>query len=407
MRFIWISVRKDWIRVRRDPFSLLTSLAIPLILAVMMSLVFGRGQAVPQGRLLVADEDSTLASNLLLGGFNREPLNKMLVLENVSQADGRARINRGDGSALLIIPTGFQAALVGNHPFQLQLFTNPSQRILPQIVEQSLSIMVDGAFYAQQLAGPQFRALDKVQAPPDSLIASVSVAFNHLAQSLQRYLNPPVMALETAAAADPDASPRQSFAATFLPSMIFMGLLLIASSMAQDIWRERLMGTLRRLAVSPAPLSGFLAGRLVFVAMVFALMAMAGLVASHTLAAVPVANLPAAVLWLTFAGTALFLMMLVVTLTASTARAASVMGNLIVFPLAMLGGCFFPFAWMPAWMARIGRLTPNGWAITQFQAILSGEIDARRLAVAVAVLTAVGAVMFVLAMRRLRLRFLV
>jgi ABC-type multidrug transport system permease subunit len=405
MRFLWISVRKDWSRVRRDPFSLATSLAIPLILAVMMSLVFGRGQAAPQGRLLVADEDSSVASNLLLGAFNRDPLDKMLLVEKVAQADGHARINRGDGSALLIIPAGFQEAFLGNRPFQLQLFTNPAQTILPQIVQESLSIMVDGAFYVQRVAGDQLRVVATRNAPPDELIASVSVSINHLVTSLRRYLYPLAMDLETVVVADRSES--KSFAATFLPSMIFMALLMIANSLAFDIWRERLMGTLRRLAVSPAPLGAFLAARLIFVASVFALVALVGLVASRGLAGVPVPNLPAAVMWLTFAGSALFLMMLVVAVTASTARAASVMGNLIVFPLAMIGGCFFPFEWMPAWMARIGRLTPNGWAITQFQAILSGEIDARQLAVAVAGLTVVSAVMFMVALRRLRSGFLV
>jgi ABC-type multidrug transport system permease subunit len=287
----------------------------------------------------------------------------------------------------------------------LQLFTNPAQRILPQIVQQSLSIMVDGAFYVEHVAGDQLRAFDTRNAPPDALIASVSVSINHLVTSLRRYLYPLAMDLETEVVADPGES--RSFAATFLPSMIFMGLLMIANSLAFDIWKERLMGTLRRLAVSPAPLGAFLAGRLIFVASVFALVAAVGLVAARSLSGLPVASLPAAVMWLTFAGSALFLMMLVVALAAATARAASVLGNLIVFPLAMIGGCFFPFEWMPAWMARIGRLTPNGWAITQFQAILSGEIDARKLAVAVAGLCAVSAVMFIVALRRLRSGFLV
>jgi ABC-type multidrug transport system permease subunit len=405
MRFLWIAVRKDWCRVRRDPFSLATSLAIPLILAVMMSLVFGRGQTVPQGRLLVADQDDSVASNLLLGAFNRDPLGKMLLVEKVAPAEGHARINRGDGSALLIIPAGFQEAFLLNRPFQLQLFTNPSQRILPQIVQESLSIMVDGAFYVERVAGDQLRAFDTRNAPADELIASMSVSINHLVTSLRRYLYPLAMDLETVVVADRTES--KSFAATFLPSMIFMGLLMIANSLAFDIWRERLMGTLRRLAVSPAPLGAFLAGRLFFVATVFVLVGLVGIEASRTIAGVAVPNLPAAVMWLTFAGSALFLMMLVVAMAASTARAASVMGNLIVFPLAMIGGCFFPFEWMPVWMARIGRLTPNGWAITQFQAILSGEIDARKLAVAVAGLTAVSVVMFIVALRRLRTGFLV
>src|SRR5439155_24239797 len=91
-----------------------------------------------------------------------------------------------------------------------------------------------------------------------------------------------------------------------------------------------------------------------------------------------------------------------VSLFASTPRGASVMGNLLMFPLAMIGGCFFPFEWMPDWMARIGRLTPNGWAIVQFKAILAGSSDGRQLAAAVAGLAAVTALAFALALRRLR-----
>ena len=69
MGFLAVSLRKDWARVRRDPFSLATALGIPLVLAVLMSLVFGRQPAAPQGRLLVADEDNTIGSTRLLGAF--------------------------------------------------------------------------------------------------------------------------------------------------------------------------------------------------------------------------------------------------------------------------------------------------------------------------------------------------
>jgi len=40
-----------------------------------------------------------------------------------------------------------------------------------------------------------------------------------------------------------------------------------------------------------------------------------------------------------------------------------------------LGGSFFPFDFMPQGFARIGRLTPNGWALGQLQNILTGTIS--------------------------------
>ena len=42
-------------------------------------------------------------------------------------------------------------------------------------------------------------------------------------------------------------------------------------------------------------------------------------------------------------------------------RAASLVSSMVVFPLLMAGGSFFPLAALPGWIASIGRLTPNGF----------------------------------------------
>ena len=251
MHFLAVSLRKDWARVRRDPFSLLTALGIPLVLAVLMSLVFGREPATPQGRLLIADEDNSIASNRLLEAFHYPPLDQMLHVEKVALDAGRARIDSGDASAFLIVPKGFQQAFLLNRPFRLQLFTNPSQRILPQMIQETLSIAVDAAFY-----------LRRANFAPN--------------------LSPPLIELDTAVVHD--RRPTLSFAAVFLPSMVFMGLLFIASSMAGDIWKERTQGTLRRVASSPVSMASYLAARVVFVAQVYAIVALVGLVAANRLA---------------------------------------------------------------------------------------------------------------------------
>src|ERR1700675_2702050 len=121
MRFLLAVVRKDLGRLRRDPLALATSLGIPLVLVTLITMVFGGGQAVPQGRLLVADEDGTLLSQALTSAFSREPLSKMIVMETTGREEGRRRMDRGDASALLIVPKGFQEAFFQNRPIQLQL----------------------------------------------------------------------------------------------------------------------------------------------------------------------------------------------------------------------------------------------------------------------------------------------
>src|SRR5215472_14255769 len=143
MPFLWISAWKDLARLRRDPLALAIPLAIPVILGVLLNLVFGGGDANPQGRLLIADEDGTFVSNVLAGAFSREPLSKMVRVEQVSRGEGQKRIDGGDASAFLIIPRGFQDSFFRNQPFRLSLFTNPSQRILPNMIEETLNIIVE------------------------------------------------------------------------------------------------------------------------------------------------------------------------------------------------------------------------------------------------------------------------
>lgn len=364
MRFLAISLRKDWARVVRDPSQFAIALGIPLVLAVLMSMVFGHNPATPHGRLLVADEDNSIASDRFLEGFRREPLARMVTIEKVSRHAGRARIDRGDASAFLAIPKGFQQAFLTNRPARLELVTNPAESILPQMIRETLALSVDAAPYFRRGGAP--------------LIEVENVAIGEARQ------------------------PARNFSAIFLPSSLFMGLLFLASGTAGDIWRERTAGTLRRLASSPVPLSAYLTARVAFVVALYLVVSFGGLIAAQRLAGMPVANLPAAALWITFAGTVFYLFFLCIVLQPATQRAANVLTNLIIFPLAMLGGSFFPFEWMPRWMVSIGRLTPNGWALTQFKSILAGSVDMAATARAAGLLSAVAAVAFLLALRRLR-----
>ena len=386
--------------MRRDPLALATSLGIPLVLVVIITLVFSGGQATPQGRLLMADEDGTPLSQALTAAFSREPLAKMIVIETTNQENGRRRMDRGDASALLIVPKGFQDAFVQSRPIQLRLVTNPAQQILPNIIQETLSMVVDGGFYFQRLGGLPLRALASGLRPSDDMVAQVSVAFSRLGRSLAKYFNPPLIGLELNVTAE--KAENQNVAGIFLPTMLFMGLLFIGNTHALDIWKEQLWGTLRRLASTPASLAAFLGGRLISLALILCAVALVGVGGMRWFAHVPVASVPLATLWLVLSGSAFYLLLVVIAVHASGQRAASVIGNLVVFPLALLGGSFFPFEMMPDWMASIGRFTPNGWAITEFKALVAGSAHATDFVIGAASMTAAGSLLFLLTLRRIR-----
>jgi ABC-2 type transport system permease protein len=370
MHFVLTSAVKDLRRIRRDPVTILTWLGIPTFIAIILVVIFGRGDARPNGKLLIVDEDQGIGATLLAGAFSQGALSNMISIEKVEREAGRLRINKGDASALLIIPKNFTIALLEGKAAQLQLVRNPAQRILPSIIEEVLSTLTDATFYLQVVAGPQLREAAR-GAPGDADIAQMSVQFNHAVADSRKYLAPPIIQLETQVIEGKTDKPG-GFAALMLPGMLYMAVFFIAGGLATDVWRERSFGALRRMATTPASFGGFLAGKLIATFLVLLLVGTFGLAVAHFLADLRIANFPLAVLWIAVSGCGLYLLMMLLQSLASTERVANMLSNFVLLPLSMLGGSFFPFDLMPKGFAQIGRLTPNGWSVTELQKILDG-----------------------------------
>jgi ABC-type multidrug transport system permease subunit len=408
MRFVLSSALKDLRRLRRDPLAVGVWIGIPVIIGLMLTLLFGGGSSpTPHGRLLVADEDQSLLSAFLTGSFDRGPMAKMITVERVERGEGRRRLDRGDGSALLIVPKGFAEAYLRNQRFELSLVTNPSQQILPQIIAETLSMVMDLGFYVQLLAGDQLRAFSGDQgALSDLALSGTIIALRQRYNNLRAYVDPPVIKLTTTVV-EQRAAASPNFAAVLFPCLLFQSILFVTLGLGSDVWKERRQGTLRRLVSTPSPLSALLAGKLLSVTLVVAAVGVAGLTAGRWMADLHPSNAGAALAWVVCSGAVLYLLMLLLQTTASNERAANLLANLFVMPLMMLGGTFFPFEAMPKQMAAIGRWTPNGWLLLEFKAILDGSIGAGRLAVDLGAVALLGALVFLVVARRLRVKFVV
>jgi len=408
VRYLWMAAVKDLRRLRRDPVSLALWLGVPVFVLLLMYALFGRGETRPQGRLLVADEDGSFLSGLVVQAFRQEPLADFFRVEKLAQDQARQQVRRGRASALLIIPKGFGRAVLRNEPVQLTLVTNPAQRILPGIVQETLSLLVDGAFYLQAVAGDEIRKLSETAEGgtdfPEAGVAAASIEFYRIGRSLAGWLSPPRLKLETQVLA-PASPARRGFAAAYVPGMVFLALLFLAMGLSADLWRERARGTLRRWLATPRSIASLLAGKLLAAMVVSFAVSLIALGCGLWIAGLPLAPLIPATLWCTFSAALFFLLLSLLQLCAANERTAHVLVNLALFPMILLGGSLFPFEVMPASLARIGRLTPNGWALTRLRELLDGAVDPMRLALTGALLALVAAAAFLLAARRLRYRF--
>jgi ABC-type multidrug transport system permease subunit len=66
-------------------------------------------------------------------------------------------------------------------------------------------------------------------------------------------------------------------------------------------------------------------------------------------------------------------MLSLIQMLCTSRRGGSILTNLLMFPLLMMGGSFFPFEAMPSWMAEAGQFTPNGWILQELKPLILGK----------------------------------
>jgi ABC-type multidrug transport system permease subunit len=406
-------LRKDWQSMRRNPVEILIWLGIPLAIGGLITLASGgREGPRPVAHVLVVDNDESFLSDLLVGAMSQSG-DGIIQGESVPEAEGRRRIGEGDGSALLVIPEGFGMAVLEEKPTSLQLLTNPAERILPGIVEESLNILVDATFYVHRLIGDDLRRFAEGPATgdtfPDSEIADFSIKINRLVQDLEEYISPVLIQVKMSSDEEKktqeEAGSSPGFAVLFLPSILYMSLLFMCSGLAEDLWKEKDQQTLRRVLSTPQTVRSFLFGKMLWGFVLMLAVSTLALTIGFLYFGLDPSVLPLGILWTVFSGSLLLLLMILLQIHASSKRAADVLAMSVLFPLMMIGGNFFPLEVMPTWMARIGRYTPNGWSMQQLKTILLDTVQVPELLMTFLALLAMWLILFFLSVRRIRTGF--
>lgn len=371
--FLLTSARKDLARWRQDKTALLIWLGIPLVIGGLITSMIDGDNGTPTGVLLIADLDDSILSGFVVGAYSQDQLGELIVVEQVSVEEGQARINDGDASGFLTIPAGFQNAFLEESPVTLTLKTNPAQTILPGIIEDVTEILLDLGFYAQRLLGPEIQQIRNSASnglPDDVFVSGISVDIQNKISKVGPKLSPPL--LDVVIVKPLATEPRPDMALLFLPGIILMAVLFSSNSLAADYWEERENGTLRRLASAPGMLTGFVAGKAAAALAVVGIIAAITLVIGFAYHDVAWSKFVPSLLWVSFGGVGLFAWFATLQMLFPNNRAANLITTILLFPLMMAGGSFFPLAALPDWIADIGRLSPNGFIVDR----LAGELSA-------------------------------
>ncbi len=210
MKTIWTLIKKDLLRDARHPWGLVVFMIIPVLTAVIVSLVFSpRADFQKNVRidLAVLDRDDDFLSGVLRSVAGQGQAAENLRLHMVkTEAEGLRMVEKRKVSAFVVLPQNLTTDLLDGKPAAMTLYKNPAEAILPRIVEEGLLVVCSGASEALKLLQPQIKGIrdmmDRDKMPGSLEVAQIGASSIDRLRTVEPYLFPPLVQFKTVKASD-------------------------------------------------------------------------------------------------------------------------------------------------------------------------------------------------------------
>lgn len=373
--FFWI-VRKDLARFFADRQGAMSAIAVPVVLAAFLGMLFAPRASSGSVDLLVVDEDQTPATRALIDAVKADDT---FVVEELSMEEARARLSAGDADVALHIPKGTGEKLKPTAMFTgqvgtLELLHDPSDKTEADIAEGLLTKITMqhtmSALGDRTAMGGMFDELSAgLPADADPALRSFLESGKGLASTPATPddnggggMTEPVRFTRTEVSAAGPAAGYNSYSHNFAGTLLLF-LLFGAQSTARNVLAEREEGALLRVRLAPIPpwqaLVATGVGRAVVALIVSAAVYAVGMVGFGVRVEGSVVGFLLVVLaQAAFVGG---FALLLAGLGRSEAQISSI-GTFVVLVMSFAGGAMFPSFMMPGWLQTAGQLLPTFWA---------------------------------------------
>ena len=415
MRTIWRVAGNDLRMSLQDGRSWLLLLAAPVVVIYLAGLG-ARGVAqmvMPSVRVDVLDRDSSMASAALSSALAES--NGILVVcfldgdstdvcglqgASLSPELANDRLTRELTSATIIVPQGFESGLEEGQDVSL-VFQAGTPTAATEMAFRALQQA------AAELGGPIIAARMSTQfAESLGIEAGPGFTQQRMADAVASWGPPPPVQVSTEVIRQSgelqlQAQLLQNGFKLSTPGVTAMFVMISVLGMTQSLAEERLLGILWRLGTLPLRKAQWLGGKLLSTCL-RGLLQFVILLGVGVLLGVDFGGAPGATVLVggayVLAIAALAMALATVARTVNEASALSAMAWAVLVPL---GGGWWPLALTPAWVARLGYISPVAWCLDGLHALTfhgGGLADVLR---PVGVLLLFALVLFVVGVRRL------
>lgn len=330
-------------RVYSKPWMILLTLAVPVLIVVISNA--GGGQSGL--RVALYDDDNSVLSRAVADAI--APVSRFVDIDrsSVEQALVEARIEYA-----LILPSGLQERVLRGE----------------QAVVESYSL------HGVEVTGAIEAAADSVFSAAHAIAGAVDERAEEFELALARTLENGITV--NAVAGLPEGRAMSRPAATGLAQLVaFVTVAMFFSTLilSQYFLEDRKVGVFHRTLAGPISLRGYMLETNGAFLLVTALQA----VATAATVVVVFRELPATaglLLGLTLVLCALVAVSFALAIAglSTTLRRSQLLFNLILMPMVMLGGAFWPVEIMPPLFQRIAAFTPIMWVVEATEQVLQG-----------------------------------
>jgi ABC-2 type transport system permease protein len=376
---------KDLRSTMRNVPALAMMLLAPLALAALLGFAFGGGQSfsIAATKVAVANADTGTSGvgavqnyGAIVVGVLKSPDLKDIVTvsDKPSAAAARTSVDDGKSAAAVVIPPDFSGVVLGTSSTApktaVEVYENPTQEIGGAITE---------SIVGQALLGFNGARAAAVAASGLATANGDGERAGELAQqAAEKYLQDGGAAAGVSVAQRAPRLPGGErtkdvgVTGTILAGMMVFFMFFGANNVARTIQDEDRAGTLPRLFTTPTPRQTILSGKFSSVFVTVTVQAVILLVAGRFIFSIDWGRLDAvAALTLVAAAVATGLALLLISLVRTPAQAGAI-GAGVYLVLALVGGNFTGTAAAGGTYAGIQKLTPNGWLLQGWDAVMRG-----------------------------------
>lgn len=380
----------------KDRGSALQLFVLPLVFIFVFSGLGSVGQdedvAVP---LPVVNLDDGEAAQKLIENIDKAG---GVQTELMEQSDAETKLEAGDIDWLLTVPEDFTANLTANTPVDLVLTSHPDA---DDTEREAVRLVVDGVaqgmtLQTQILASLQFMGEMQAGNAPEQQAFTTERILGQAEEQFETSEERPLITVQTVRpgqigkAEEPEPL---SGTQVSVPGFTVLFVFVSAGSTALSIYREKQIGSFRRLMAAPMSKAELLLGKmvpgfiiaLIQVVVIFAvgmlilpLLGLDGLtLGDHPFAVILI------VLAMALCATGMGV------LIAAFAKTEGQIGGgsaVLLWLMGALGGAFFPTYLLEGFLGQIGQVVPQYWASKAFYGVLVRGQDVNGIITEVAIL---------------------